>query len=522
MNPAHELRGRELIREVAPEVQVYLSCETLPQIRESPRLSTTVANAYVAPTVIGYIDRLQQALNSRGLRRRLYIMQSTGGCLTTGALRKIPVQMIESGPAAGVLAAAYIGCLTGRPQVISFDMGGTTAKAGIIERGEPRIVSRFQAGEWLLSMPALDLVEIGSGGGSIAWIDKSGMLKVGPYSAGANPGPACYPQGGQAPTVTDADLVLGWLNADYFLGGKISLDRSAAERSIRTQVAEPLGLDLIAAADGIVKIVNSQMVEALRLVTVSRGEDPRQYAMVAFGGAGPVHAAKLAEELKIPQVIVPPAPGVASAMGLLVSDLKRDYVQTSLVRLEEVNASEVQARFEAMEAMARQELSEEGFTASQVQCERALDLRYSIQKYELAVPVAGGTLSETDKSAWRRLFDDRHEQHYGTRATDQHVEIVNYRLTAKVFLPKPAVLELPKGEENPRPALKGSRHAYFDRWLDCPVYDRERLLCGNLLRGPAIIEQADSTVVLHPGFEAHVDSLGNLVIDVFCAPKDIV
>ncbi len=514
MNPTHEQRLRELIHEVAPAAHVYLSSETLPQIREYPRLATTVANAYVAPIVIRYVERLERALASRGLRRRLYIMQSTGGCLTSGALRKIPVQMIESGPAAGVLAAAHIGRLTGHPRVISFDMGGTTAKAGLIEGGEPRTIARFQAGEWLLSAPSLDLVEVGAGGGSIAWIDKSGMLKVGPESAGAEPGPACYLRGGEAPTVTDADLVLGWLNPDYFLGGKIRLDRPAAAQAIETHVAKPLALDLIAAADGIVKIVNSQMVEALRLVTVSRGEDPRQYVMVAFGGAGPVHAAQLAEELRIPRVIVPPSPGVASAMGLLVSDLKRDYIQTRFARLEDVTASEIQGRFESMEASAREELEEEGIPATEIRCERALDLRYSIQKYELTVPVESGALEETDKATWRRLFDERHEQHYGTRATDQPVEIMTYRLTAKVALPRLRARELPLGGEDPKAALKGHRRAYFDGWLDCPLYARERLSHGHRLRGPAIIEQVDSTIVLHTRQEAHVDRFGNVIIEI--------
>lgn len=514
VNPAHELRLRELIREVAPSAHVYLSCETLPQIREYPRLATTAVNAYVAPTVIRYIERLERALAERGIKRRLYIMQSTGGTLTSGALRKIPVQMIESGPAAGILGAAYIGRLTDHPRVISFDMGGTTAKAGLIEDGEPRVVSRFQAGEWLLGVPSLDLVEIGSGGGSIAWIDKSGMLKVGPRSAGADPGPACYKRGGEAPTVTDADLVLGWLDPDYFLGGKIGLSVSAAEKAIQNQVASPLGLSLVEAADGIIKIVNSQMVEALQLVTVSRGEDPRQYIMVAFGGAGPVHAAKLAEELKIPQVLIPAVPGVASAMGLLVSDLKRDYVQTRLGDLDEVQVREVQDCFAAMEATALQEMKEEQISVADVRFERKLDLRYSIQKYELAVPVAEGKLREIDKTTWRRLFDERHEQHYGSRATDQRVEIVNYHLTARVVLPKPKITELRLQGENPEGALKGRRRAYLDGWVDCPLYDRERLGCGNRLIGPAIVEQPDSTIVIHPGQLVEVDRFGNVIINV--------
>jgi N-methylhydantoinase A len=514
MNSSHEERVRDLIKEAAPRAHVYLSSETLPQIREYPRLTTTVANAYIAPIVIQYIHRLELALAARGVHRPLYIMQSNGGSVPASGLGKIPVQIVESGPAAGVLAAANIGRITNHPRVISFDMGGTTAKAGIIEGGEPRIVPRFQAGEWLLSTPSLDLVEIGSGGGSIARVDESGMLKVGPESAGAEPGPACYARGGQVPTVTDADLVLGWLNPDYFLGAKVRLSRSAAEHAIQTEVAEPLGLELVAAANGIVKIVNSQMVEALRLVTVSRGEDPRQYVMVAFGGAGPVHAAQLAEELNIPRILIPPFPGVASAMGLLVSDLKRDYVQTHFADLYEVTANEVQDRFEAMEATARQDFEKQGISNEHIACDRALDLRYSIQKYEITVPIASRGFIEADKDRWRQLFDELHEKHYGSRAIDQNVEIVNYRLTVKVALPKPMIREYSLHEGDSGAALKGRRRAYFDGWLECPIYARERLACGNRIYGPAIIEQMDSTIVLHPGQVGFVDRFGNLVIEL--------
>jgi N-methylhydantoinase A len=256
------------------------------------------------------------------------------------------------------------------------------------------------------------------------------------------------------------------------------------------------------------------MVEALRLVTVSRGEDPRQYVMVAFGGAGPVHAAQLAEELKIPRVLIPPFPGVASAMGLLVSNLKRDYIQTRFSDLEDVTASEVQNRFEAMEAAARQEFEEQGVSPSQIECERALDLRYSIQKYELPVSVAGRGIVEADKLTWRRLFDELHEKHYGTRATDQRVEIVNYHLTAKVALPKPVAREYSLDGKEPHAALKGRRKAYFDGWLDCPIYARERLVYGNRLPGPTIIEQMDSTIVVHPGQEAFMDRFGNVIIEI--------
>jgi N-methylhydantoinase A len=514
MNPAHEQRLRELVAEVAPHVQVYLSCETLPQIREYPRLATTVVNAYVAPVVNRYIHRLEEALKSRRITKPLYIMQSNGGSLTGGALRAIPVRMIESGPAAGVLGAAYIGRMTNQLKVISFDMGGTTAKAGIIQDGEPRIVPRFQAGDWLISTPSLDLVEIGAGGGSIAWIDKSGLLKVGPQSAGADPGPACYPAGGSLPTVTDADVALGWLNPQFFVGGKFHLDADAAVKAIATHVAEPLKLDIIEAASGIIKIVSSEMVEALRLVTVSRGEDPREYVLVAFGGAGPVHAALLAEELKIPRVVVPASPGVHSAMGLLVSDLKRDYIQTHFAELEAVEVDAIARRLETMEEAAQREFEAQGVPPDRIVHERAIDLRYSIQKYELPVPVARDGLNADAKAGWRKAFDEVHEKHFGSRAVDQKVEIVNYRLTTKVVVPKPVVAESSLGVAHCAGALKARRKAYFDGWHDTPIYDRVKLASGNRIAGPAIIEQMDSTTVVHPGHDAQIDRFGNIIIDI--------
>ena len=514
MNPGHEERVRELIHEVLPDVQVYLSCETLPQIREYPRLTTTVVNAYVAPVVNRYIHGLEEALKSRRITKPLYIMQSNGGSLTGGALRNIPVRMIESGPAAGVLGAAHIGRMTGQLKIISFDMGGTTAKAGIVEEGEPRIVPRFQAGDWLISTPSIDLVEIGAGGSSIAWIDKSGLVKVGPHSAGADPGPACYPNGGELPTVTDADVALGWLNPEFFVGGKFQLDRTAAELAIAKQIAKPLNLDPIEAANGIVKIVSSGMVEALRLVTVSRGEDPREYIMVAFGGAGPVHAALLAQELKIPRVLVPASPGVHSAMGLLVSDLKRDYVQTHFSLLDDVDVAEVGRRFEGMEKLAQEEFDCQGIRPEQIVHERAIDLRYSIQKYELPVPVARRGLTAAVKAAWRGMFDETHEKHFGSRAEDQKVELVNYRLTTKVIVPKPVVTEMAPIETVRGDAIKARRRAYFEGWRETPIYDRDKLMAGNRIDGPSIIEQMDSTTVVHPGMTAEIDRYGNIVIDI--------
>jgi N-methylhydantoinase A len=340
------------------------------------------------------------------------------------------------------------------------------------------------------------------------------MLKVGPQSAGADPGPACYANGGTLPTVTDADVTLGWLNPDFFVGGKFPLDAKAADSAIAAHVAQPLKLELMEAASGIIKIVSSQMVEALRLVTVSRGEDPREYILVAFGGAGPVHAALLAEELQIPRVLVPASPGVHSALGLLVSDLKRDYIQTYFADLEAVDVGEVQRCFETMEELAQHEFESQGIAPDRMLHARAVDLRYSIQKYELPVPVAQGALTADAKADWRQTFDEVHERHFGSRAEDQRVEIVNYRLTTKVLVPKPTLPESAMRGANSENAIKSHRKTYFDGWYDCPIYDRARLACGNRLRGPAVIEQMDSTTVVHPGQNAHIDRFGNIIIEI--------
>jgi len=314
--------------------------------------------------------------------------------------------------------------------------------------------------------------------------------------------------------VTDADVTLGWLNPQFFVGGKFHLDAGAADQAIAQHVAAPLKLETIEAANGIIKIVSSEMVEALRLVTVSRGEDPREYVLVAFGGAGPVHAALLAQELKIPRVIIPAAPGVHSAMGLLVSDLKRDYIQTHFADLEAVDVGEIQRRFEAMEAAAQLEFESQGIAPQQIVHQRAIDLRYSIQKYELPVAVARSGLTSAALAAWRRAFDETHEKHFGSRAEDQKVELVNYRLTTQVIVPKPATAELAPQGEVCDGAIKARRRAYFDGWHDTPIYDREKLVSGNRLRGPAIIEQMDSTTVVHPGQESHIDRFGNIIIEV--------
>jgi N-methylhydantoinase A len=307
---------------------------------------------------------------------------------------------------------------------------------------------------------------------------------------------------------------LGWLNPEFFVGGKFHLNAAAAARAIRQHIAEPLGLETIEAAHGIIKIVSSGMVEALRLVTVSRGEDPREYVLVAFGGAGPVHAALLAQELKIPRVIVPASPGVHSAMGLLVSDLKRDSIQTHFADLESVDVGEIERRFEVMEKIAQQEFESQGIAPEQIVHERAIDLRYSIQKYELPVPVSRSGLTPDTIAIWRNAFDEIHEKHFGSRAEDQKVELVNYRLTTKVIMPKPAIVQRPIQSANSERAIKARRRAYFDGWSEIPVYDREKLMSGNRLSGPAIIEQMDSTTVVHPGQEAHIDRFGNIIIEI--------
>lgn len=526
LNPVHEKRTREIVREVFPEAVVSLSSEVAPEFREYFRASTTVINAGVRPIVERYLSNIEDRLRDAGLEGELLIMQSSGGVLTFEAARTKPVFMVESGPAAGVIVSAYLGQVLGFDNIMSFDMGGTTAKAGLIENGTPRITKEYEVGTaaraergakgagYPIRTPVIDLVEIGAGGGSIAWVDPGGMLRVGPRSAGADPAPVSYGQGGTEPTITDANLVLHRLDPDHFLGGEMRLDEEAAYRAIKEKCADPLGLDVVEVALGIVEIANTAMANALRRISVQRGHDPRDFVLVAFGGAGPVHANRLAVELDIPTVLVPMSPGTTSAMGLLVTDLKHDYSTTLIQRADRLDVEMVSRLYREMEDRGKKALLAEGMEHSSIGFERQIDMRYVGQSYELSIPLGDGKVEDALEPMLRR-FHEEHDRAYGFAASDEPVEIVTLRHTAVGRIAKPKLHELPERNGDVNAARRAVRQVFFAEaggFVDCPSYDRYQLAAGGVIEGPAIVEEMDSTTVIQPGFFAEVDRYGNLLI----------
>ncbi len=526
LNPAHEKRTREIVREVFPEAVVSLSSEVAPEFREYFRASTTVINAGVRPIVERYLSNIEDRLQEAGLEGEMLIMQSSGGVLTFEAARVKPVFMVESGPAAGVIVSAYLGQVLGFDNIMSFDMGGTTAKTGLIEHGTPRITKEYEVGTaaraergakgagYPIRTPVIDLVEIGAGGGSIAWVDPGGVLRVGPQSTGADPGPVSYGQGGTEPTITDANLVLHRLDPDHFLGGEMHLDEEAAYRAIKEKCADPLGLDVVEVALGIVEIANTAMVSALRRISVQRGYDPRDFVLVAFGGAGPVHANRLAAELEIPTVLVPMSPGTTSAMGLLVTDLKHDYSTTLIQRADRLDVEMVNRLYHEMEERGKKALLAEGMEHSSIGFERQVDMRYVGQSYELPIPLGDGKVEDALERMLQH-FHEEHERAYGFAAPGEPVEFVTLRHTAVGSIAKPKLHELPERSGDVNAARRAVRQVYFAEaggFVDGPSYDRYQLAAGVVIEGPAIVEEMDSTTVIHPGFLAEVDRYGNMLI----------
>jgi N-methylhydantoinase A len=521
LNPAHERRLAALVAEEAPHVIVTLSHEVSPTFREYERTSTAVVNAYVMTALRTYLHGLQQALAARGHRGRLFVMQSAGGVATAEAMERFPVRMIESGPAAGALMAAAYGELTGHRDLIAFDMGGTTAKLALIADGRPSTTTAFELhrvrnapGSGLpMNIQALDLVEIGAGGGSIARAHM-GVIAVGPESAGSTPGPACYGRGGVEPTVTDANLVLGYLGADAFAGGTLRLVPGAAARAIEARVAGPLGLALEEAAWGIHAIVNTNMELATRVVSIERGRDPRALALVAFGGSGPVHGCRLARALGIPRVVLPAAAGVTAAIGLLSAEVRFDVARTWVRRLDAVDPAHVARMFDEMAAQATA-IVRDAAVGGAVTLARALDARYLGQGYELTVPVPAGTLDAPALGRVRAAFDEVYAARYGYAQPGEPVEVVTWKLAAIGGAPR---VTLPKaGAGSPTGGLRGRRRAYFPEtrgYIDCPVYDRLGLAAGTELAGPAIVEERESTTVLPPGCVATVDEWASLLVEV--------
>jgi N-methylhydantoinase A len=514
LHPEHEARVRDIVLEEIPDCSVSLSCEVLPQIREYYRLSTTVINAYLQPILARYIAQLDRRLAAAGIvTRQKYIMQSNGGMATFAAAARRAVTTVLSGPAGGVTAGVLACGMSGSANIITFDMGGTSCDVALIKDGEPLLSSRGKIEGRDLAVPMLDINTVSAGGGTVATVDRFGVLQVGPQSAGAVPGPACYGRGGETPTITDCNLVLGYLGEDNFLGGRMRLDAAKARAAIEAAVAKPLGLDVAEAAEGIVRVIDVKMEEAIKAISTMRGHDLRDFMLLAFGGAGPLHAGRIARDLGMAGVIVPLYPGVFSAIGLLMSDVKHDYIRSKLSPLSEVTPADVNGMFERMVAQALEELRDDGFAANHIRIERALDMRYAGQGYEIAVPCPVQPLQEADLRQLRATFDQQHRAMFGHMAPQEPVEIVSFRvrgigLVAPVEMPKFKPAGTTLGD-----ARHELRRVRFDgRELDCPVYQRERLDVGLTVAGPAVLDQFDCTTVICPGQTARVDEWKNLIV----------
>ncbi|MBX5491137.1 MAG: hydantoinase/oxoprolinase family protein [Chloroflexi bacterium] len=518
-NPTHERQAAAVLRAELPDVPVSLSSEVLPQIREYYRLSTTVINAYLRPVLGRYLEGLAARLDALGVRTpQRYLMQSNGGVASFAAGAARAVTTILSGPAGGVMAGTAIGAAAGYRDLVTFDMGGTSCDVALIVDGQPGVAALSAIGGRHVAVPMLDIHTVSAGGGTIARVVELGalrQLRVGPDSAGASPGPVCYRQGGTDPTVTDADLVLGYLNPERFAGG-LRLDRAAAEAAIRERIAAPLGLDVLRAAAGIVQVIDVKMQEAVKAISTRRGHDLRDFTLVAFGGAGPVHAARVARELGLARVLVPRYPGCTSALGLLLADVRHDYVRSHLDPVERLDCEQANALFAALEAEARADLEREGFAPEAIRLERYLDFRYAGQGYDVTVSAPSGPLTPETLATTRRAFDRLHEQQFGHAAPGEPAEIVSYRVVGRGLVPRLELPRLPSSStSDAEAAMVGTRAAYFPelgRAVDCARYDRERLGPGAVLHGPCIVEQLDSTTVVLPGQVAQVDTYGNLIL----------
>ncbi len=516
-SPAHEITAGEVLRNVLPDIFVTLSHEILREFREYERTSTTVLNAFVGPRVSRYLSRLESFAETARFGGQIAIMRSNGGTMSVGEARRAPVSMMESGPVAGMIGAGRIAQLIGIERAIGFDMGGTTAKTSLITGDVPPIEEGYVIGDAFtgqpMQLPVVDIIEVGSGGGSIAWCDERGGLHVGPQSAGAEPGPACYGRGGEEPTVTDADLMLGRLNDARFLGGHMTLDRARAEAALG-KLGRKLGFDAMTAARGVATIVDSAMSLAVRAVSVKRGIDPRDTIMIAFGGAGPLHAVAIAREISIPKVVIPKLPGAFSALGMLMAEWRQDFVRTVIAELGKVDAEVAKIAFAELRSAGKAALARDRLSGGQFNF--AADLRYRGQEHTIPIAVADAEDLTTATVPTRARFDEQHDSRYGHAAPDQSIEIVNLRLVVTVprmqdtigrWLSEPWRAEA-AGAEQRRPVV-------FDdpaRPLDTRILWRPHLAAGAEILGPALIEEANSTTLIGPGDRAVIDTIGNIIV----------
>ncbi|MCC7425827.1 MAG: hydantoinase/oxoprolinase family protein [Alphaproteobacteria bacterium] len=523
-NPAHEKQARAVIAAEFPDLPLTLSGEVAPEIREFERTSTACANAYVQPRMRRYLDKLQTSLAALGFRGHLYIMLSGGGITSVREAREFPIRLIESGPAAGAMASAFFSRLAGLDRVISFDMGGTTAKMCLVENASPNRKHDFEAGRvrrfmkgsgMPLKVSVVDMIEIGAGGGSIARVDDIGLMKVGPRSAGASPGPVCYGLGGTEPTVTDGDLILGYLDPKYFLGGEMALDPDRVKRAIDGKLSQPLRVSQTDAAHGIHRMVNENMAAATRMHLAEKGRDPRRYTLIAFGGAGPVHAWGLAKLLKLSRMVVPLGAGVTSALGFLVAPPATDNVRSYVARLDQIDWAHVRRLYAEMEAEAKELLVEAGARAEAIELHLSADMRHIGQGFEINVPLPKGSLGPEGLAAIRASFFNSYSQHFGRTVETIPIEALSWRLTC-VAPGRDIRLDSVRPPSTGTVARRGTRQAYFagHGYVDCAVYDRYALKPGDRLEGPAVIEERESTCVVGPDSTVTVDPVYNLIVDI--------
>ena len=519
LNPQHEARVAEIVREEFPDAFLSVSSEVLPQYREYERFSTVCLNAYIGPRVSGYVHRLEQELEAMDVRTGLHLMTSASGVATAEGAIARPVNLLMSGPVAGVVGGIWAGRQAGYENVITLDVGGTSADIGLAQEGRLRMKHLLdtRVGPYQAMIPMVDVDTIGAGGGSIAYVDAGGIFRVGPRSAGADPGPAAYGRGGTEATATDAMVNLGWLLPETFLGGGMDLDAAAARAAFEEGPAGALGMSVEEASMGAVLVLTHSMVQSIEENSVRKGYDPRDFALVAEGGAGPLFAAQIALEVGTPSVVVPNYPGVTAALGLLATDMVYEYGSTVYERLSRVDAGSLQAAFEELEQQARAQLDEDGVAAEQILVQRVADCRYLGQGYELRVDVGSGAIDDAWVEKVRGDFHDIHEREYSRRFEESDIEIPNVRVRGIGLMPPLKVPEVEHGDESPDEALRYERDAWFRvggslEQVPTRFYDRTALKAGNRLEGPAIVNQYDSTTVIPPGLTAHVDRFGNIVI----------
>jgi N-methylhydantoinase A len=527
-NPAHEREMREVIEEEFPEAVVCLSSDIAPEWREFERASTTTINAASMPIISAYLRRLEEQLRAAGLRKELFVMQSNGGVMTANAACQKPVTTVMSGPSGGAIGAAYLGAKIRCPNLITIDIGGTSSDMGLIVEGKPITTAEGVISQWPILTPMIEILSIGAGGGSIAWVDEGGALRVGPQSAGADPGPVCYNLGGLEPTVTDANLCLGRIDPAYFLGGEITLNEVAARKAVQNRIAERFGMDTVEAANGIIDIINANMARAMRSILTERGHDPREFVLMAFGGAGGLHTAALMQELGIPRAVVPSNPGALSAVGMLATDFRHDHARTYVSAVDNLNLAEVNNIYRILEVQAIGDLETEGVDRSRITLRRSVDARYVGQEYHINLPIGftgqeadinvqlgSEPLKELDRELIARRFNEAHEKLYGYSTPDTPVQVVNLRVAGLGLIAKPQFPTYQAGGADAHDAIKVRRKVYFKEaggFVETPIYDILRLRPGNRIDGPAIVEDPNSTMLILPGQTGSIDEFRNVFI----------